>query len=52
MTRRRRDARAQVLIDPPGDAVAYRPPEARTGYIVKLVGTDDDRLTRPGDRGL
>src|SRR5262245_26160703 len=54
MTRRRPDARAKALVvqRPPADAVSYRPPGARTGYIIKLVGTDNDRLTRPGDRGL
>jgi hypothetical protein len=27
-------------------------PSARTSLIIKLVGTDNDRLARPGDRGL
>jgi hypothetical protein len=54
MTKRRRDARAQALFDqrPPADAVSYVPPPGRLSYIIKLVGTDNDRLTRPGDHGL
>jgi hypothetical protein len=54
MTRPRRGERAQALIDlrPPAGAVSYMPPPGRPSLIVKLVGTDNDRLTRPGDRGL
>jgi hypothetical protein len=38
---------------PPADAVFYQPPASRrTSLIIKLVGTDNDRLALPGDRGL
>ena len=51
MTTRRRDALTQALIDqrPPADAVSYVRPSARTSLIIKLVGTVNDPLTRPGD---
>jgi hypothetical protein len=55
MTGRRPDALARALLAqrPPADAVSYRPPAwRRTSLIIELVGTDNDRLTRPGDRGL
>jgi hypothetical protein len=54
MTERRRDPRAEALVAqrPPADAVSYMPPPGRLSLIIKLVGTDQDRLTRPGDRGL
>jgi N,N-dimethylformamidase beta subunit-like, C-terminal len=54
MTQRRRDPRAAALVAqrPPADAVSYMPPPGRLSLIIKLVGTDNDRLTRPGDRGL
>src|SRR5262245_18618397 len=54
MTQRRRDPRAAALVAqrPPADAVSYVPPTGRLSLIIKLVGTDNDRLTRPGDRGL
>jgi hypothetical protein len=54
MTQRRRDARAAALRAqrPPAGAVSYMPPPGRLSLIIKLVGTDNDRLTRPGDRGL
>src|SRR5262245_16328475 len=54
MTQRKRDARAKALVAqrPPADAVSYVPPPGRLSLIIKLVGTDNDRLTRPGDRGL
>jgi hypothetical protein len=54
MTRRRHDPRAEALVArrPPADAVSYMPPSGRMSLIIKLVGTDMDRLARPGDRGL
>ena len=54
MKKRRHDPRTQALVDqrPPADAVSYVRPSARTSLIIKLVGTDNDRLARPGDGGL
>ena len=54
MTNARRDARPRALLAqrPPADAASYMPPPGRLSLIIKLVGTDQDRLTRPGDRGL
>src|SRR5215831_3121237 len=54
MPKRRPDARVKALLAqrPPADAVSYMPPPGRLSLIIKLVGTDQDRLTRPGDRGL
>lgn len=54
MTQRKRDPRAEALVAqrPPADAVSYMPPPGRLSLIIKLVGIDNDRLTRPGDRGL
>ncbi len=48
------DARSAALRAqrPPPDAVAYLPPPGRLSLVVRLVGTDMDRLARPGDRGL
>ena len=52
--RRPYDPRAKALRAqrPPADAVSYMPPPGRLSLIIKLVGTDQDRLTRPGERGL
>ena len=52
--RRPHDPRAKALRAqrPPADAVSYMPPPGRLSLIIKLVGTDQDRLTRPGERGL
>ena len=52
MTKRRPDALTQALIAqrPPADAVSYVRPSARTSLIIKLCGTDNDRLTRPADQ--
>src|SRR5215475_8130096 len=54
MTKRKPDARARALLAqrPPADAVSYMPPPGRLSLIIKLVGTDQDRLTRPGERSL
>ena len=54
MPKPRLDARAKALLAqrPPAAAVSYVPPPGRLSLIIKLVGTDQDRLTRPGDRGL
>ena len=53
MTQRKRDPRAALVAQrPPADAVSYMPPPGRLSLIIKLVGTDNDRLTRPGERGL
>ena len=54
MAQRRRDKRAEALVAqrPPASTVSYMPPPGRPSLIIKLVGTDNDRLTRPGDRGL
>ena len=54
MKKRRDTHTTQALIDqrPPADAVSYVRPSARTSLIIKLVGTDNDRLALPGDRGL
>jgi hypothetical protein len=54
MARHRPDARARALLAlrPPADAVSYMPPPGRLSLIIKLVGTDQDRLTRPGERSL
>ena len=49
-TRRARAGPARPAAAP--DAVSYMPPAGRLSLIIKLVGTDQDRLTRPGDRGL
>jgi hypothetical protein len=51
-TPRRRAAAAGDQRLPP-DVVSYRPPPSRrTSLIIKLVGTDNDRLTRPEGEGL
>lgn len=49
-----RDPRAAALVAqrPPPDAAWYMPPPGRLSLIIKLVGTDMDRLARPGERGL
>jgi hypothetical protein len=54
MPKRRRDAFTQALIDqrPAADAVSYVRPGGRTSLIMKLCGTDNDRLTRPADQGV
>jgi hypothetical protein len=53
MTQRKHDPRAALVAQrPPADAVSYMPPPGRLSLIIKLVGTDNDRLTRPGERGL
>jgi hypothetical protein len=54
MTKRRPDALTRTLIAqrPPADAVSYVRPSARTSLIIKLCGTDNDRLARPTDEGL
>jgi len=53
MTQRKHDPRAALIAQrPPADAVSYMPPPGRLSLIIKLVGTDNDRLTRPGERGL
>ena len=53
MPQRKRDPRAALVAQrPPADAVSYMPPPGRLSLIIKLVGTDNDRLTRPGERGL
>jgi hypothetical protein len=53
MPQRKRDPRAALIAQrPPADAVSYMPPPGRLSLIIKLVGTDNDRLTRPGERGL
>src|SRR5262245_26857117 len=54
MARQKRDARAAALVAqrPPADAVSYIPPPGRLSLIIRLIGTDNDRLTRPGERGL
>ena len=54
MPRRVRDPRAAALLAqrPPADAVSYMPPPGRLSLLLKLVGLDQDRLARPGDRGL
>jgi N,N-dimethylformamidase beta subunit-like protein len=54
MRRRKRDPRAEGLVAqrPPADAVSYVPPLGRPSLIIRLIGADNDRFTRPGDRGL
>ena len=43
---------ALIAHRPPADAVSYVRPGGRTSLIIKLFGTDNDRLTRPADQGL
>src|SRR5262245_55481104 len=54
MTQRRGDPLVRALIAqrPPAAAVSYVRPSARTSLIIKLVGTLNDPMTRPGDHGL